>query len=187
MKKAWNKSNINLEEIKRMYVGEKMSALEISKKMSVGVGVIYSRLRELKITRSNSASHIGKRPSNYQGWYIEKRTGYKLIIIPRDSPFASMTVMNKETGTLYVREHRLVVAQNLGRPLESWEVVHHLNHNKLDNRLENLELISGQSRHHQETLSHNEMLRLKQENEIMKKIIYSCDFCRAALIAGLER
>ena len=47
----------------------------------------------------------------------------------------------------YIMEHRLVMAQWVGRVLERSEVVNHLNHDPRDNRRENLELWPGNGAH----------------------------------------
>lgn len=49
-----------------------------------------------------------------------------------------------------VYEHQLVMEKSIGRRLVKGEVVHHINHDTLDNRIENLELTnqSTHSKHH---------------------------------------
>lgn len=47
----------------------------------------------------------------------------------------------------YVAEHRLVMEKKLGRYLTKKEVVHHINHDPSDNRVENLHLFASAGQH----------------------------------------
>ena len=91
------------------------------------------------MTTTHLRSDMAKRP------FID-RQGYLMVHAPAGHPYARC----KGTGngshggsTGYVREHRLVMENALGRFLGSDEHVHHINGDKLDNRLENLELTNA--------------------------------------------
>jgi hypothetical protein len=73
--------------------------------------------------------------------------GYVEESIPSDDFFASMARSKPRHGAVRVLQHRLVMARHLKRCLLSWEVVHHKNGLRDDNRLENLELISDRRFH----------------------------------------
>lgn len=61
--------------------------------------------------------------------------GYRVRYLSADDPMFAMTDKNG-----CVLTHRLVVARSLGRPLSRWETVHHVDGDRRNNDLSNLQL-----------------------------------------------
>jgi len=91
--------------------------------------------------------------------------GYIHVRIAPSDFFSQMA-----TKKHYILEHRLVMAKHLGRNLHLWEVVHHKNHIKTDNRIENLQLVSD-DRHKQITVLEMKITRLERIVEEQGKVI----------------
>jgi hypothetical protein len=84
---------------------------------------------------------------NHPGWKGGGRRksaeGYVRTLIYQEHPFYGEMGRYHSKISRDVLEHRLVMAEHLGRPLRDDETVHHKNGVKDDNRLENLELRNG--------------------------------------------
>ena len=83
--------------------------------------------------RNHGSLELPIRPKKNEPTRWVTRWGYRHVYLP-DHPMAN------SAGAVY--EHRLVMAEHLGRPLAPDESVHHVNGDRLDNRIENLELWS---------------------------------------------
>lgn len=78
------------------------------------------------------------------GW--PRRAGYRRkgpegwwVTLAVDDPMVVMATQ----GRARVVEHRLTMARHIGRPLRRDEQVHHINGDRYDNRIENLQLRHG--------------------------------------------
>lgn len=100
--------------------------------------ISISRLLAEVGVKTRGANASGDRHGAWKGGVVSHGSGYVLQYVPQEHP---MAVMRTKTG--YVMQHRLVMAEVLGRPLSSYETVHHINGNRTDNRPENLQLRKG--------------------------------------------
>lgn len=163
-------------------IGEICRAREIGKKASNGsykyiwhacVGCRKERWVEFKNNkpasiRCSSCGHKGLQSgAKHHNWKGGRRLslGYIEVWLSPMDFFHPMTVGK----TSYVKEHRLVMAKHLKRCLLPWEVVHHKNGIKDDNRLENLQLLPTAKYHLVDTANRRLIANLQKQNKKLKE------------------
>lgn len=81
------------------------------------------------ICGNRSVKRFGKDHNRWNNGRAECASGYILILTSRNP-------------RKYIFEHRLVMERHLGRNLSLSEIVHHVNEDKSDNRIENLQIVT---------------------------------------------
>lgn len=101
----------------------------------------YQRLKRNGTTDDLALQKRGGKdsPTWKGGKPVRTANGYYRVWISRNDPLVSMATKGSK-GQLTVLQHRLAMARHLGRPLLKSETVHHINGDRLDNRIENLQL-----------------------------------------------
>lgn len=117
-----------IAEIVRLYTEENLSQAKIAKQLGTSQIIVSRHLRAQGVT--SGRNHVGR---------ITMAGGYIGVLVEKNDPMRGMA-----GSTGYAMEHRLVMARHFGRALKRHETVHHINGDKTDNRIENLQLRSGQ-------------------------------------------
>jgi hypothetical protein len=128
-----NKSHPHTEEWKIQH------SKQMTGKSNPAYGKSLPEERKNKISNSLKGKYIGENSCNWKDGKRISCGGYILI-----------TNYNHPNKTKHgdVFEHRLIMEQYLGRYLNEEEIVHHINEDKQDNRIENLMLFNNDSEHH---------------------------------------
>lgn len=128
-------SNNEQREIRRLYVSG-WTQSQIAVQLSSSQAVIGRVLTSLGVATRGRAAR-GSQHGSWKGGRV--RIGeYIGVLVEKDDPLHCMV---HQSG--YVLEHRLVMARALGRPLTASETVHHLDGNKTNNAIANLQLRFG--------------------------------------------
>ncbi len=94
----------------------------------------HNDVHAFKQAQFRKGQNIGPLNANWRGGRRSHHSGYVQLLVGNDHPMAKRG---------YVLAHRLVMSEAIGRPLRSDEQVHHINGDRGDNRLENLQLRQG--------------------------------------------
>ncbi|HEY0048190.1 MAG TPA: HNH endonuclease signature motif containing protein, partial [Pyrinomonadaceae bacterium] len=132
--RKWSKEDI--EKVIKLYdSGKGLSQQKIAQIMESDQRRISVILRQNGV----STKRISERHPNWKGGRIIDESGYVRVLAKYAGKFAYE--MSLSDG--YVFEHRAVMAQYLGRPLRKNETVHHIDGNRSNNNIENLQLRIG--------------------------------------------
>jgi hypothetical protein len=136
-----------------------------------GCGKVRELKYKLRARSSGNCLSCGQKNRVRKGMHSRNNNGYIRISLLPNNKFYPMT--NKRGELL---EHRYVIAKSLDMCLEKWEVVHHINGIRDDNRIENLQLLSSIGEHAVDALLKSRLkqlesrvLLLEMENILLHK------------------
>lgn len=130
-----NKEYRNKELLAKKY-NELRSMKKVADYYGVSKKLILNYMNRFNIPRFQRppAKPKIKKEDTYHKGYITTWNGYIKVKAPIDHPYKD------KKG--YIMQHRLIMEQSIGRYLEPYEEVHHIDYNKQNNNLSNLMLVT---------------------------------------------
>lgn len=160
---------IKKETLEELYAEKEMTMREIAVALDVSTGTVYNYLKKYGIqsrptmtekTKAKISDRNKGRPSARKGCTLSEETKRKMSEghkgkTKKQSKYGGHTKKGTDgyvkvykpehpnaTKDGYVMEHILVMEEKIGRYITREEAVHHINHIRDDNRIENLKLMT---------------------------------------------
>lgn len=130
--------DLDHDKLREMYEQKLMTKHEIAEAMGVSLNCVNRNFQEAGIQPRRTGPRNGELHPDWKGGVTVDKSGYILRYHPKHP---------EANNSGYVREHRLVMEQKLGRPLERSEVVHHIDDDPSNNHPDNLRLFASIGEH----------------------------------------
>lgn len=160
---------ITKEKLVELYENQEKSMKEIAKETGISVGSVYNYIKKYEIesrpkmtekTKAKISQALKGHPSKKKGQHLSEETKKKISESHKGRYRKKTTYgghkKKRKDGYIavycpghpsaskdgHVMEHVLIMENHIGRRLRDDEVVHHKNHQRDDNRIENLQLMT---------------------------------------------
>jgi len=151
---------LNPEQLRQWYKEYGWSAIKIAEVVGCSDAAVLKALKKFGIyVRNHKEAAENKEPmtEEHRAKVIENVRKLHKIQVGEGHPQWKNARWHDKDGYAIIRrdkktvkEHRWIMGQHIGRPLEYWEEVNHINGIRDDNRLENLEVIYSEHKHKDE-------------------------------------
>ena len=116
-----------------------------------------------RVALVEAAKKLGRSPTEVSS--RSKKLGFNKWRVPSGRHAGRLIVRFNSGKPVY--QHRDVVEKQIGRPLKSDEIVHHINFDKDDNSLNNLHVFQGRAAHRTAHMSFESIVPVLMQNDII--------------------